>query len=62
MNGWMKRGIVLGVVVFLSTGASSAWGQTSFPDRPIQVVIPFGAGGGSDAVRVFPVNPSNAET
>ena len=44
----MKRGIVLGAVVFLSAGVSSAWGQTSFPDRPIQVIIPFGAGGGSD--------------
>ncbi|HEX2017387.1 MAG TPA: tripartite tricarboxylate transporter substrate binding protein [Aurantimonas sp.] len=34
--------------------SSSALAQSSYPDRPIQMIVPWGAGGGTDAVgRVF---------
>jgi tripartite-type tricarboxylate transporter receptor subunit TctC len=34
--------------------ASPAMAQSSYPDRPIQMIVPWGAGGGTDAVgRVF---------
>jgi tripartite-type tricarboxylate transporter receptor subunit TctC len=48
MSQWMKRGVVLGALFFFAAGVSSAWAQAHFPDRPIQVIIPFGAGGGAD--------------
>ena len=47
MNTWKKTGIGLMVLVFL-VPPSFAHAQSKFPDRPIQVIIPFGAGGGAD--------------
>ena len=46
----------------LGTGASGAFAQT-WPDRPLTLIVPWGAGGGTDAVarmerRGFPVAPS----
>ncbi len=49
----MKQfGVVLGLVAsLLSAGSASA--QTKYPDRPVRIVVPFGAGGVADiTVRV----------
>ncbi|MGH2373677.1 MAG: Bug family tripartite tricarboxylate transporter substrate binding protein [bacterium] len=39
--------LVLGIVVGLISLTSSLWGQ-AYPNRQIEFVVPFGAGGGSD--------------
>jgi tripartite-type tricarboxylate transporter receptor subunit TctC len=43
-----KMNIGVMALILVALGFSFAQGQTNFPDRPIQVIIPFGAGGGSD--------------
>lgn len=41
-----------GALFAFGVGAASA--QSSYPDRPLQMIVPWGAGGGTDAVgRVF---------
>lgn len=46
----MKKGktllVLLAALVFLATGSPSA--SAGYPDKPIQFIIPFGAGGGAD--------------
>lgn len=37
----------------LSFGVSTAQAQSNYPDRPIQMIVPWGAGGGTDAVARF---------
>ena len=45
---------VLAVGVALSLGLSNSALAESFPEKPIKIIVPFGAGGGSDAVaRTF---------
>lgn len=42
----------LGAIAMFGSGSASA--QSSYPDRPLQMIVPWGAGGGTDAVgRVF---------
>src|SRR5690349_10712372 len=38
-------GVAAGLLVFLTTVPTHAW-----PDRPVRLQTPFGAGGGSDAI------------
>ena len=57
----MKRLITLGLVFAIVTGAAFATGGSqqggaaaSYPSRPVQVIVPFGPGGGTDVlVRTF---------
>jgi tripartite-type tricarboxylate transporter receptor subunit TctC len=36
------------VVLFVAIGAGNAFGASSFPEKPITVVVAYSAGGGSD--------------
>jgi tripartite-type tricarboxylate transporter receptor subunit TctC len=48
MNGFRKLALALGA---LAIGAAPAF---AFPDRPVQLIVPWAAGGGMDAVmRIF---------
>ena len=47
MRWHLSRLIVVGVVLGLLGQAIPVWGQ-AYPTRPIEFVVPFGAGGGSD--------------
>ena len=42
----MKR-LLVGFAMLLA-GIGGAWGDEAYPNRPIEWVVPFGAGGGSD--------------
>ena len=44
-----KAGVVLASVLLLwFVGTSSAWAQQDYPNRPVQIVVPFAAGGSLD--------------
>ncbi len=45
----MKKTALLGTV-FALTLAGGAFAQDSYPERPITMIVPWGAGGGTDAV------------
>ena len=40
--------VALGAIAIFSSGIALA--QSSYPERPIQMIVPWGAGGGTDAV------------
>ena len=44
-----RRRLLAGIAGGAAAFCSPAWGQT-FPSRPIQIIVPFAAGGGSDTV------------
>lgn len=48
----MRLVLVLGLVTLLTIGgfASTGFAQAKFPSRPITIICPWGAGGGTDAV------------
>ncbi|MDQ0326395.1 tripartite-type tricarboxylate transporter receptor subunit TctC [Rhodopseudomonas julia] len=52
-----KRTFLAAAAALLATavfGAPAALAQSDYPDRPIQMIVPWGAGGGTDAVgRIF---------
>jgi len=42
--------------------APSAWGQTSYPARPIRIIVPFSPGGGGDlTARKIAVGGADAQ-
>ncbi len=45
----MKKAIVA-VALLLAAAATPALAQGTYPDKPIRVVVPFGAGSGPDAL------------
>src|SRR5690606_39228012 len=51
----MKRRPLLGALcaTALSLGLASAPALAAWPERPIQMIVPWGAGGGTDAVARF---------
>ena len=51
----MKRRHLLAAMcaTALSFGAVTAQAQSNYPNRPIQMIVPWGAGGGTDAVARF---------
>ena len=53
MRNWLIAGIALaGATIALAT--ADAYGQASYPSRPITLVIPYGPGGGTDTSgRIF---------
>jgi tripartite-type tricarboxylate transporter receptor subunit TctC len=42
------RALLLSVFAGILVQAPSAWGQTSYPARPIRIIVPFSPGGGGD--------------
>lgn len=46
LRGWTRRTLIGAALAAASCGA---WAQ-NYPDRPIQLIVPWGAGGGTDAV------------
>ena len=40
----VRRALVLGALL----AAPFAWAQSSYPDRPVRLIVPFPPGGGSD--------------
>ena len=51
----MKRRHLLAAMcaTVMSLGMTSAQAQSNYPNRPIQMIVPWGAGGGTDAVARF---------
>ena len=50
----LSRAFALFIAAFLTPGASSVMAQSSYPERPIRLIVPFSAGGGTDVVaRAF---------
>src|SRR5688500_11108623 len=45
-----KPGRALGALLMLVFVAGTASAQTTYPSRPIRLIVPFGPGGGSDFV------------
>lgn len=49
-----RRQFMLGAAGLAVGGPSAAWSQDKYPSRPISFVLPYAAGGGTDAIaRVF---------
>jgi tripartite-type tricarboxylate transporter receptor subunit TctC len=50
MNQFTRRGaLTAGALAGLAPLARPAFGQARYPTRPVQVIVPWGAGGGTDA-------------
>lgn len=46
--------LILGTLSIILSGAFLAWGQSDFPNKPIEVIVPYTPGGGVDlGVRFF---------
>ncbi|KLK92754.1 hypothetical protein AA309_13965 [Microvirga vignae] len=48
---WTRRNILVGMAVASAASMFSNWGafsQTDYPGRPVRVVVPYAAGGGTD--------------
>ena len=50
MKQFTRRGaLTLGALAGLTPLARPAFAQARYPARPVQVIVPWGAGGGTDA-------------
>jgi tripartite-type tricarboxylate transporter receptor subunit TctC len=54
----VRRLVVMALAAVLSLGAAcspgGAWAQDNYPSRPIRLIVPFAAGGGTDTLsRIF---------
>jgi tripartite-type tricarboxylate transporter receptor subunit TctC len=49
-----RRQLLLGAAAVAASGPTAAWAQDKWPSRPINFVLPYAAGGGTDAIaRAF---------
>lgn len=48
MKNFCRSSVLFLVVLFVAIGAGSVFGASSFPEKPITVVVAYSAGGGSD--------------
>ena len=48
MRNVCRSSVLFLVVLFVAVGAGTAFGASSFPEKPITVVVAYSAGGGSD--------------
>jgi putative tricarboxylic transport membrane protein len=48
MKNFCRSSVLFPVVLFLAIAAGSVFGASSFPEKPITVVVAYSAGGGSD--------------
>ena len=56
----MKKNILLSIFLLLNLFHELAWSQTSFPNKPIHIVIPFPPGGSTDVLgRLLGASMSN---
>ena len=47
---WNRRNLLSLAALTLTATAAPAWAQASFPSRPMTMVVPFPAGGITDAI------------
>lgn len=50
MKSFSTRWMVLASIAIGVFGSASAFAQSDFPSRPIKLVVPYGAGGGTDQI------------
>jgi tripartite-type tricarboxylate transporter receptor subunit TctC len=48
MNELTRTGVVFLVALVVAFGAGNASAAATFPEKPIVLIVPYGAGGGSD--------------
>jgi tripartite-type tricarboxylate transporter receptor subunit TctC len=44
----VNRLLSLVILIFIALGANTSWAQTSYPERPIRLIVSFAAGGPTD--------------
>ncbi|NQW82325.1 MAG: tripartite tricarboxylate transporter substrate binding protein, partial [Alcaligenaceae bacterium] len=44
----VPRLLSLVILIFIALGANTSWAQTSYPERPIRLIVSFAAGGPTD--------------
>ena len=49
-TGESMRGVILGLLFAALTAIGGCSGPSEYPSRPIMIVVPWGAGGGTDAI------------
>ncbi|MDQ8729189.1 tripartite tricarboxylate transporter substrate binding protein [Bradyrhizobium sp. LHD-71] len=46
----LQIGLMLGAMLAIASAASAQTGAENYPDRPVRVIVPFAAGGGTDVL------------